>query len=243
MARTGRPKVEWATVPCAGCGAPEQRRKSDMARLITGRVFCSTECRNAVGSKPRRKSDVACETCGKVFYPMSGGPSRFCSKLCHDIGQTQPRTYHTCFVCGVEFGLTAGVLAQRGGMAWFCSKKCEGQSKWRRRLDRTHNGLPALLTLDGYVKVWEPDRPIRRRWVLEHRLVVEKAIGRKLLAIEHVHHTNGDKADNRLENLQVIGSSDHSALTNAITQARIQRDRDELEQYRRLYGSLPPEGT
>jgi hypothetical protein len=100
-----------------------------------------------------------------------------------------------------------------------------------------------LLNETGYVKVWEPDRPPRRRWVLEHRLVVEKALGRSLETDEHVHHINGDKTDNRLENLQVIGSGDHSILTTAITQARIQRDRDELERYRRLYGPLPPEGT
>lgn len=47
---------------------------------------------------------------------------------------------------------------------------------------------------------------------LQHVVIVEQHLGRKLAKGEVVHHINGDKLDNRIENLKVMTASEHSRM-------------------------------
>jgi hypothetical protein len=55
-----------------------------------------------------------------------------------------------------------------------------------------------------YKFVWDGTRSVR-----QHRLLMERKLGRELSRREWVHHKNEDKRDNRIDNLQVMDAGDH----------------------------------
>lgn len=71
-------------------------------------------------------------------------------------------------------------------------------------------------TTKGYIALYRPDHPMATKngLVMEHRLVVEESLGHYLPPEFDVHHINGIKDDNRLENLAIMTHKAHTIYHN-----------------------------
>lgn len=106
-----------------------------------------------------------------------------------------------CAHCGADFTTTH--KRQR-----FCSKVCSGTANARRG-NANPNWKGGRFTIaTGYVIV----NVAPNKWRAEHRVLMERHLGRPLERREHVHHINGDRGDNRIENLCVVGLDEHCSL-------------------------------
>lgn len=154
-----------------------------------------------------------CLICSKLFSARNNdnGRAKYCSTKCQYEGKRK-HVKIKCKFCENECESTPS------GTKEFCNKTCFNAYRSKTyRGERAFHWKGGRIDNDGYIAVIVKDHPYglkktNTQYILEHRLVVEKHLGRYLLPTEHVHHVNGNKKDNRIENLILLTNSDHLKL-------------------------------
>ena len=126
------------------------------------------------------------------------------------VGKAGRRTRAEVRVCAVCGGSFLGNIYHKPKVP-ACSRSCAAKVPYERSGPRSGprggNWKGGRLLRSGYVQVWAPDHPslvgTSRRYVPEHRLVMEEHLGRYLEPHETPHHKNGIRDDNRIENLEL----------------------------------------
>lgn len=163
---------------------------------------------------------VTCLDCGIAVLPTG--------ERCQPCSRRRRGTDRTCRHCGEPMGKVKGRVChpcrrvQRAGRCADCgdpidpySTRCKSCSK-RGPLNNQWAGgrLPAK---GGYWRVRVTERDpmwgmANNGYVLEHRLLMARYIGRPLAADEVVHHADRDPSNNDLSNLALLTNADHVRL-------------------------------
>lgn len=187
-------------IKCKQCG---EKFSIPICHAKRGSKFCSSSCFKQYEVDRKKKKMIPCFYCGNDFLPPRV-TSKYCSIKCvkdHQYSERKKRK-RTCLNCGSIFFTTSEKI--RLGFGLFCNKKC----RYTYMVGENHpTWKGGTIDSSGYKQVY-----VKGKIVRDHRIVYEEHHGVSLSSNDVIHHKNGVKNDNRIENLQLMTRSEHTSL-------------------------------
>ena len=156
--------------------------------------FCSTTC--WYQSRHYEKTDN-CAVCKKSFVKKY--KAQFCCSVDCGNHMKSANKITACENCGKEFERPHGKFPK------YCSRSCAMYGRARAGQIKSHPEGETIMHSSGYIQEKRDGK-----WIMQHRLVLGDLLGRPLERHERVHHKNGNRQDNRPENLELwtgVGTS------------------------------------
>lgn len=186
-----------------------------------GRTILSLECEHCGRKVERRKGQEREHTfCSRECYWSSDYRSRIVAVRNYE-RNPDAKVTRPCDGCGQSVER----YRSTGQKRFFCSREC----RWSSHLHARQTTSAGYILI--YVGRGEPGATSSGH-ILEHRKVMADHLGRCLAEDENVHHKNGDRADNRLENLELWSMSQPSG---ARVEDKLRWAREMIQRYEREF--------
>lgn len=186
------------------CKNPNCQETFEIRNCHGQQMYCSAKCRKRhYGNKYRNAEHEpikSCEKCGKQFE-HNQTRKKYCSAECRTRSYLDKLAVNDCSVYQC-----AKPMVRQGMCAMHYDRlRRTGDVGVAERIRKVPLKIGEKMTTDhGYVTVRiKKSERHPKGYQLEHRLVMEQHLGRELYEGENVHHLNGDRSDNRLENLEL----------------------------------------
>lgn len=111
---------------------------------------------------------------------------------------------YKCINCSADFRRSKSEIKR--GRTKYCGLKCSGLS--HRGINNHNWNGGSFITSSGYKMVYIG----AKKYIPEHRYLVEKKTGKKLGDNYDVHHKDGNKLNNSIDNLEILKKGTHTAL-------------------------------